>query len=263
MLVMIKGAGDLASGCAWRLHRCGVSVVMTEVPQPTAVRRTVAFSQAIYDGQTQVEGVPARRCEGPEEARRLLAQGIIPVLVDPHCLCRHPLSPDVLVDAILAKSNLGTAITDAPLVVALGPGFTAGVDCHCVVETMRGHTLGRVLWQGSALPNTGVPGNVGGYTTQRLLRTPCPGIFHPLCAIGDQVEAGQVVATVDGQPVIAEISGVIRGLLPEGLSVPPQMKAGDVDPRCRREHCFQISDKSLAIAGGVLEAVFTADNRLC
>jgi xanthine dehydrogenase accessory factor len=171
------------------------------------------------------------------------------------------LKPDVVVDAIMAKRNTGTCITDAPLVVALGPGFTAGKDCHGVVETARGHTLGRVLWQGSALANTGIPGNIGGHTTERLIRSPCAGLFSPLAEIGDRVHAGDAVALVTptgsaaGEPVIARIDGVLRGLLPDGLAVTAGMKAGDVDPRADKSHCFTVSDKALSVAGGVLEAV--------
>ena len=184
MLVLIKGAGDLATGTAVRLYRAGIKVVMTEVAQPTAVRRTVAFSQCMYDGAAQVEGISARRAEDAGAARRALERGEVPVLCDPEAAILRELSFDGVVDAILAKRNLGTAITDAPVVLALGPGFTAGVDCHGVVETMRGHNLGRLLTQGSAAPNTGVPGDVGGYTTQRIIRAPADGAFEPLAAIG-------------------------------------------------------------------------------
>ncbi|ERI62658.1 selenium-dependent molybdenum hydroxylase system protein, YqeB family, partial [Clostridium sp. ATCC BAA-442] len=178
MLVLIKGAGDLATGTAVRLYRAGIPVVMTEVAQPTAVRRTVAFSQCMYDGAAQVEGISARRAEDAGAARRALERGEVPVLCDPEAAILMELPFDGVVDAILAKRNLGTAITDAPVVLALGPGFTAGVDCHGVVETMRGHNLGRLLTQGSAAPNTGVPGDVGGYTTQRIIRVPADGAFE-------------------------------------------------------------------------------------
>jgi xanthine dehydrogenase accessory factor len=256
MLILVKGAGDLATGVAWRLKNCGFSVICTEVAQPTAVRRTVSFCQAVYDGSYQVEGVTAQLCATPEEGRALAERkNLVPVLIDPECHCRTVLHPDVLIDAILAKRNTGTAITDAPRVIALGPGFTAGVDCHCVIETKRGHTLGRCIWEGAAIPNTGVPGNVGGYTIERLLKTPCAGIFHAKAKIGDFVTAGQVVAEVEGQPVTAQITGYLRGLLQDGLQVPAQLKAGDIDARCEEFHCYTISDKSLAIAGGCLEAV--------
>lgn len=256
MLVLIRGAGDLATGAAVRLHRCGFPLVLTELERPTAVRRTVALSQAVYDGVTQVEELTGRRCESDLEIRAALDRGELPVVVDPDGGSVRRFQPDILVDAILAKRNLGTKITDAPLVIGLGPGFTAGEDCHCVVETMRGHTLGRCIYEGTAIPNTGVPGAVGGYTTQRVLRAPADGIFHPHRGIGDPVTAGETVADVDGMPVCTEISGCLRGILPDGLPVRAGMKAGDVDPRCERGHCFTISDKALAIGGGVLEAVF-------
>lgn len=256
MLAVIRGAGDLASGIALRLWRSGMDVVLTDLPQPTAIRRSVAFSEALRLGETNVEGIVAKRADSVEEARNLLAQHIIPVLADPNCTCRLSLQPHVLVDAILAKRNLGTAITDAPIVVAAGPGFTAGVDCHAVVETMRGHTLGRVYYSGSALPNTNVPGLIGGFTGERVLRAPCDGLFQPVKDIGDTVAEGDIVAYVSGEPIKATIGGVIRGLLPEDVPVHKGMKSGDVDPRYCIDNCYTISDKSLAIGGGVLEAVF-------
>ena len=255
MLVLIKGAGDLATGVAVRLLGARYPVVMTDLERPTAVRRTVAFSQAIYDGETQVEGFRARRCAGAEEARRALAEGITPVLADPHGEILGRLPFQAVVDAVMAKRNLGTARTDAPVVLALGPGFTAGTDCNGVVETQRGHRLGRLLLEGSAAPNTGVPGDIGGYTLQRLIRAPGTGSFRPLVQIGDRVEEGQPVAAVEGSTAAAGCPGIVRGMLPEGLWVTAGMKAGDVDPRCRPEHCFTVSDKARAIGGGVLEGL--------
>ena len=254
MLVLIRGAGDLATGVALRLHRAGLQVVMTDLPKPTAIRRTVAFSQAIVEGETRVEGVMARRAT-TAQVPQILAAGEIPVLADPECTCRFALRPQVLVDAILAKRNLGTAITDAPVVIALGPGFTAGVDCHAVVETMRGHWLGRVIWQGSAIPNTNIPGLIGGYAGERVLRAPCGGIFEQALEIGAQVEAGDVAGYVNGTPMRCTIAGTLRGILPSGVEVHAGMKSGDVDPRCEEAHCFYASDKALAIGGGVLEAI--------
>ena len=255
MLVLIKGAGDLATGTAVRLARAGFALVMTDLERPTAVRRTVAFSQCMYDGTAAVEGLTARRASGKAEALAALARGEIPVLCDPGAEIRKELPFDGVVDAILAKKNLGTAITDAPIVLALGPGFTAGADCHGVVETMRGHDLGRLLLSGSAAPNTGVPGNIGGYTGERLIRAPADGVFVPLAAIGDRVEAGQPVAEVAGEVARARLTGVVRGMLPAGLAVTRGMKAGDIDPRCEARHCFTVSDKARAIGGGVLEGL--------
>ena len=255
MRVLIRGAGDLASGIALRLHRSGMEVAMTDIAAPTAIRRTVAFSQAIPEGECLVEDVKAVRCESAADAEGLMAAGIIPVFVDPQCRIREELRPDALVDAILAKRNLGTTIQDAPVVIGVGPGFTAGVDCHAAVETMRGHTLGRVLYEGSPLPNTNIPGLIGGFAGERVLRAPADGVFRSIRRIGDMVEQGDVAGYVGDAPMLCQISGVLRGLLADGTPVHKGMKAGDVDPRGERSYCYQVSDKALAIGGGVLEAI--------
>lgn len=255
MLVLIKGAGDIASGIAFRLVQSGCSVAMTDLENPTSIRRTICFSEAIVRGEMVIEGVAAQRANDPEEAKAILSQGKIAVLADPEAACRAALRPDAIVDAILAKRNVGTARGDAPIVVAVGPGFTAGIDCDAVVETMRGHTLGRAYYQGSAIPNTGIPGDIGGYTLERLLRAPCDGTFRCVREIGDRVEAGEVCAYVNDRPIVSSIRGVLRGILPDGTPVYKGMKSGDVDPRCKVEHCYLISDKALSVAGGVLEAI--------
>ena len=254
-LILIRGAGDIASGIALRLRRSGFDVAMTEIARPTTIRRTVAFSDAAVNGEQTVEGVTARRAADASEARALLAQGVLPVLIDPDCACRAALRPDALVDAILAKRNLGTAITDAPVVVGVGPGFTAGVDCHAVVETMRGHTLGRVIYDGSALPNTNIPGLIGGFAGERVLRAPADGVFTGTRRIGEHVKAGETVGIVAGVPMTATLDGVLRGLLADGVEVRRGMKSGDVDPRGEAAYCATCSDKALAVGGGVLEAV--------
>ena len=254
MLVLIRGAGDIATGIALRLYRAGIQVVMTDLPKPTAIRRTVSFSEAILKGETTVEDITARAAT-VEEVSKVLAAGEIPVLADPDCKCRDVLKPQVLVDAILAKRNLGTKITDAPAVIAVGPGFTAGKDCHAVVETMRGHTLGRVYYEGSALPNTGIPGLIGGFSGERVLRAPADGVFCRILEIGDQVREGDVAATVNGVPMLCTLDGVLRGILADGTAVHAGMKAGDIDPRCKVEHCYTASDKALSVGGGVLEAL--------
>ncbi len=255
MLVLIRGAGDLATGIALRLFRSHLRVVMTDLPQPTAIRRTVAFSEAIVHGETTVEEVRARRAENAADALRLLEENILPVIVDPKAESAKELHPEVIVDAILAKENLGTAITDAPGVVGVGPGFTAGEDCHAVVETMRGHTLGRVIYSGSAIPNTNIPGLIGGFAGERVLRAPCDGIFTAVHRIGDTVEEGETIGFVDGTPMKCTIGGVLRGVLDDGVRVKKDMKSGDVDPRCKAEYCTTVSDKALAVGGGVVEAV--------
>ena len=255
MLTVIRGAGDIATGAALRLWRSGIQVVMTDLPAPTAIRRTVCFSQAIVLGRTTVEDVTAARAETAEQALALLRQGVIPVLLDPEGKCVPALGPDALVDAILAKRNLGTRITDAPAVVGVGPGFTAGEDCHAVVETMRGHTLGRVYYTGSALPNTGVPGLIGGFSGERVLRAPADGVFRQLLDIGAQVREGDIAGEVEGVPMRCTLTGVLRGILADGTPVFKGMKAGDVDPRGEEANCRTASDKALAVGGGVLEAV--------
>ena len=262
MLILVKGAGDLATGTAVRLYRAGFQVVMTDIAQPTAVRRTVAFSQCIYDGQTTVEGITARKAENRDQARDILAVGEIPVLVDPQAAILAQLPFMVVVDAILAKKNLGTTISDAPIVLALGPGFTAGTDCHGVIETKRGHDLGRLILEGSAIPNTGVPGDVGGYTKERIIRAPADGPFEPVAQIGQQVNLGDVMAKVNGIPVTAQLTGIVRGMLPAGIPVTAGMKSGDIDPRCEVRHCFTVSDKARAIGGGVLEGILYFGRRL-
>ena len=253
-LVIIKGAGDLATGIAHRLLRSGFSVVMTELPQPMVIRRTVAFAEAIFSGRVVVEDVVAVKTELPD-VLSVVQKGQIAVVVDPQGLSIGMLKPLAVVDGILAKKNMGTQRSDAPIVVGVGPGFTAGVDVHAVVESKRGHYLGRVITKGSAFPNTGVPGDIGGYTKERILRAPCQGIFTGTMKIGDQVSAGDIVAYVGNQPVVAGITGILRGLLHDQLNVIVGMKIGDIDPRCIFEHCFSISDKARAIGGGVLEAI--------
>ena len=259
--ILIKGAGDLATGIGWRLKKVGYRVWMTDLTIPTAVRRTVSFSRAIYEGEAEVEHITARCVHNMTEAEQAEADGMIPVFVDPEAKIKDFFQPDVVVDAIIAKKNLGTGIEDAGLVIGVGPGFTAGIDCHYVIETKRGHYLGKVIDQGSAIPNTGIPGNVGGYTVERIIRAQADGEFKPIAAIGDYVKAGDIVAYSGGVPVCGAISGIVRGMLQEGVTVYKGMKAGDIDARCERDHCFTISDKARAIGGGVLEAVCAFEHR--
>mgnify|MGYP005839233407 CR=1 FL=1 len=256
--VIVRGGGDLASGVVYRLVKAGFPVLVTEVARPLAIRRTVAFASAVYEGQITVEGVTARLIAGPEEAVACWAAGQVPVLVDPAGESIATLQPVVLIDGRMAKRNLDTAMSDAPLVIALGPGFVAGEDCHAVIETKRGHFLGRVIWRGAAAPDTGRPGSVQGHEADRVLRAPSDGELLALAQIGDAVQAGQVLATVAGQPVHAPFDGVLRGLLHPSVPVTRGMKIGDVDPRGVRAHCFTISEKSLAVGGGVLEAILSA-----
>ncbi len=261
MLVVIRGGGDLATGTALRLYRAGMEVVVCETAVPTSIRRTVCFSEAVRLGETEVEGVTARLA-ALADLPDLLERGIVPVLADPEGACIPALAPDAVVDAIIAKRNLGTRMDMAPVVVAAGPGFTAGVDCHAVVETMRGHYLGRVIYDGAALPNTDVPGLIGGYAGERVLRAPADGVFRGVKRIGDHVRAGEAAGYVDGAPMVCTIDGVLRGLLADGVPVRRGMKSGDVDPRCAPEHCLCASDKALAVGGGVLEAILLLSGAL-
>ena len=255
MLVLIRGAGDLASGIALRLRHAKFDIVMTDLPKPTAIRRTVCFSQAILFGKMQVEDVTAEYAESVDAVAGILKRGNVAVLADPQAKSIEVLKPDVVVDAILAKRNLGTKITDAPCVIGVGPGFTAQVDCHACVETMRGHTLGRMITEGSPIPNTNIPGLIGGFAGERVLRAPKDGIFRQILQIGDMVKAGDVAATVDGEPMRCTIDGVLRGILADGTPVFKGMKSGDVDPRGEKSYCDLVSDKALSISGGVLEAI--------
>lgn len=255
ILIVVKGAGDLATGVIHRLHRAGMRVVATELPQPLVIRRAVAFASAVYAGTWQVEGIIACRVADETAMNCTLANGQVPVWVDPQAQVVQRFHPDVVVDATMTKRNIGTALADATVVVALGPGFVAGQDCHAVIETSRGHDLGRVIFQGQAQPDTGTPGIVGGESIRRLLRAPADGLFVERRQIGELVCAGETVAEVGGQPVVAQLDGVLRGLLHDGLIVRAGLKVGDVDPRAVIEHCFSISDKARAIGGSVLETI--------
>lgn len=262
MRVLIKGAGDLATGIAIRLINAGCSVLMTEVSVPTTVRRTVAFSKAIYDRETKVEGIKGIRVQNIDEIILAQKDGLVPVIVDPEANIIKDYQPHVLVDAIIAKRNLGTKIEDAGLVIGVGPGFVAGKDCHRVIETKRGHYLGKVIKEGSAIPDTGVPGDIGGFTTQRIIRANEEGIFEPILNIGDFVEKNQIVAKSAGVEIRAKMSGIIRGMLQPGVMVKKDMKCGDIDSRCEVEHCFTVSDKARSIGGGVLEALVLYEHQM-
>lgn len=256
-LCLIRGGGDLATGVAWRLNRAGFPVVITELARPLTVRRTVALSTAVTEGSVDVEGMVGRLARRPDEAVHIAFGGDIGVVVSE---ALPDIGADVVIDARLAKRNIDTSTDDAKLVVALGPGFTAGVDCHAVIETMRGPRLGRCIWDGAAAPNTGSPGTVGGRAAERVLRAPVDGAATWKVAIGDVVEEGDALGQVADAELIAPFGGVVRGLIREGTAVRSGLKVGDIDPR-RDTNVHEISDKALAVGGGALEAVMTWSTR--
>lgn len=261
-LVIVRGAGDLGSAVAWCLHTVGFRVVITETSMPMAVRRTVAFCDAVYDGTAQVEGVTARRVRDVQEVDAVHQADEIALLVDPDLTTVLRLTPLAVIDAIMAKANVGTRLDMAPIVIGLGPGFTAGRDVHAVIETNRGHYLGRIIWEGSAQPDTGVPAPVAGHAEDRVLRAPAAGRVHWECGIGSIVRAGQVLGHVAGCPVLAPFDGVLRGAIREGTEVPAGIKIGDVDPRLDVQACWTISDKARAIATSTLHALLILARRL-
>jgi len=260
MLVLIRGGGDLASGVALRLHRVGLRVVITELTQPLAVRRLVCFSEAVYSGECSVEGVTARRVTDPTDTLRvlqILSKGHIAVLVDPGGEAVKHLHPHVVVDGRMTKQPVPLMPDRVNLIIGMGPGFVAGENCHAAIETNRGHMLGRVIWQGAPEPNTGEPDAVASHRSTRVLRAPADGELVTRAEICDHVEPGQLIAEVAGQPVVASFKGVLRGLLHPGIPVTAGLKIGDVDPRDDPRFCTLVSDKSLAIGGGVLEAILS------
>lgn len=258
--IIVRGGGDLATGTIYKLHQCGFPVLVLETCNPSAIRRNVAFSEAVYQGTQTVEGITCTLAASVKEAEALLKAGKLTMLVDPAGACIDHFRPLAVVDAILAKENLGTRRDIAPITVALGPGFTAGLDVDAVVETKRGHNLGRVFYSGSAAPNTGIPGIIGGFGKERVIHSPAAGILRTVSKITDTVEKGQTIAvveTVQGDvPVHATLTGLLRGLIRDGYPVSEGFKIADIDPRTNEyNNCFTISDKARCIAGGVLEAV--------
>ena len=264
-LVLVRGAGDLATGVIYRLYQAGFPVIASEVECPTAIRRTVAFAQAMYDGTCTVEGVTATRVETAEEAEQMAASGELPLLAIASDEVIALLQPTVLVDARLLKTPDAANKRQASLVIGLGPGFEGGRNCHAAIETNRGHRLGRVLWDGATEADTGIPGSIAGFREERLIRAPATGVFAPTVDFGDHVEQGQQIGYIKGAggdiPVVVSLSGVIRGLLHPGLVVRQGAKIGDVDPRDDPTAIYTISDKSLAIGGAVLTAILTWMNR--
>lgn len=260
-IVLVRGGGDVASGTIQKLHRSGFKVLILEIEKPTSIRRKVSFSEAIYDQNIVVENIKASYAENLDEIYRCWNKCEIPVAVDPYANYIRLLKPEIVVDGILAKKNLGTNMNMAPITVALGPGFEAGKDVNAVLETNRGHNLGRLIFNGKAADNTGVPGVIGGYSKERVIYSPYSGIINNIRDIGDIVEAGETIAHVENFKIKASISGVLRGLIRDKTKVGKGFKIADVDPRIsERKNCFTISDKARNIGGGVLEAVMYLKN---
>lgn len=259
-LVIVRGGGDIASGTIMKLYKCGFSVLVLETSSPSAIRRNVAFSEAVYEGKQTVEDVTCYLAKDINEAKNLLIQDKLTMLVDSDCSCLSHFEPIALIDAILAKKNLGTSKSMAPITIALGPGFTAGKDVDAVIETMRGHSLGRVIYEGEAIHNTGIPGKIAGFDKERVIHSPSEGILRNVHSITDIVKKGEIIASIEGTnehtPVYATIDGLLRGLIRDGYPVTKGFKIADIDPRANEyNNCFTISDKARCIAGGVLEAI--------
>ena len=267
-LIIVRGGGDLATGSIYKLKKCGFPVLILEAANPSAIRRNVAFCEAVYQGSQTVEDMTCYKAESLQQAQQYLSAGKLTVLVDPMGESISALKPLAVVDAILAKKNLGTNRDMAPITVALGPGFLAGKDVDAVIETKRGHHLGRVLWSGSAAPNTGIPGIIGGYGKERVIHCPANGILHNVKNITDKVCKGETIAVVETEngivPVAATLDGILRGLIRDGYPVNAGFKMADIDPRADEfDNCFTISDKARCIAGGVLEAILQRKGELC
>jgi xanthine dehydrogenase accessory factor len=261
LIVVIKGAGEMASAVAWRIYMSNIrKILMLETASPLAVRREVSFCEAVHEGRKTVEGVEAIKVDDYDNLLPVWGHGKIAVVVDPEWKMLDRFQLNVVIDAILAKENLGTHMREAPLVMGLGPGFVAGQDAHFVIETNRGHNLGRIMTSGRAEPNTGIPGSIGGYTEERVLRAPCDGEFKARSSIGDLVKKGDMVATVAADAVRAKIDGVLRGLIRSSSRVRQGLKLGDIDPRGSVDYCYTISDKARAIGGSVLEAILRVYN---
>ncbi|MCF0229829.1 MAG: EF2563 family selenium-dependent molybdenum hydroxylase system protein [Parasporobacterium sp.] len=272
-LVIVRGGGDIASGTIYKLKKCGFSVLILETGNPSAIRRNVAFSEAVYQGSQTIEDMTCYLADSREQAREFLQEGRLTVLVDPFADCleyfRAAEGPELIavIDAVLAKKNLGTTMDMAPITIALGPGFNAGKDCDVVIETMRGHQLGRLIHDGYAMANTGIPGNIKGFTSERVIHSPAEGILRNIRSIADTVRKGEDIAyieTPDGNVYVkATLDGLLRGLIRDGFPVTEGFKIADIDPRPDEyENCFTVSDKARCIAGGVLEALLERMNEL-
>jgi len=255
-MVIVRGGGDIASGVIQKLYRCGFKVLVLEIENPTCIRRAVSFSEALFEDEIEVEGIKSVRVRNLEEIEDAWKNNKVPVIVDPKGSYINLLKPKAVVDGILAKKNLGTYINMAPITMALGPGFEAGKDVDVVIETNRGHNLGRLIFNGEAQADTGSPGNIGGYTKERVIYSPCDGVINNAKEIGDIVKKEEPLAYVGDYIVRATIDGVLRGIIRNNSKVYKGLKIADIDPRLEeRKNCFTISDKARTIGGGVLEAL--------
>ncbi len=256
-LIILRGGGDLATGVAVRLHRCGFDIVVLEIQQPLTVRRRVAFAEAVYAGEIEVGGVRSVFVSDSGQISQLCSERVVPVLVDPAANLCAQINATALVDGRMRKTPPETTLDPSLFTIGLGPGFTAGLNCHAVVETNRGHNMGRVIWQGSAEPDTKVPEAVAGFDVDRVLRAPVSGLLEGGKEIGSMIRAGEEIARVGGAPIAAPFDGVLRGLVHDDVHVEEAAKIGDLDPRGEPSYCFSISDKALAVGGGVLEALLS------
>lgn len=261
-IVVVRGGGDIATGTIQKLHRSGFKVLVLEINKPTAIRRNVSFSDAVYNGETEVEGIKGVLVKNEEEINNCFKNGIIPIVVDGTAELINTIKPSIVVDAILAKRNIGTHKKMAPITVALGPGFEAGVDVDIVIETMRGHNLGRLIFKGQAIKNTGIPGEIKGYSKERVIYSEDNGAIKNIKSIGDIVQADEVIALIGESQVLATISGILRGIIKDGTYVYKGLKIADIDPRLKElENYNTISDKARSIGGGVLEAILMMKNQ--
>ena len=255
-IVIVRGGGDLASGVIHKLHRCNIKVLVLECEHPTAIRRTVSFCNAVFENEMEVEGIKCRLAKNIDEIKRIFEDGDIPLIIDEKCEILDEIKPIALIDAIIAKKNIGTNKNMAPITIALGPGFYAGKDVDAVIETKRGHNLGRIIYEGYAAKNTGIPGDIKGYSKERVIHSPAEGVINNISHIADYVEKGQIIAKVGSENVYASLSGILRGIIYDKTYVKKGLKIADIDPRKEElQNCYKISDKARCIGGGVLEAL--------
>lgn len=255
-IVIVRGGGDIATGTIAKLHQSGFPVLVLEIANPSAIRRKVAFCDAVYDGKAKVEGMVCVLTKNQQEIERAWGKGEIPLMIDPKGSMIKKLQPVAVIDAILAKKNLGTNRQMAPVTIGLGPGFSAPEDVSAVIETKRGHDLGRVIYEGRAIANTGIPGLIGGYGKERVIHAPAAGVIENIREIGDLVEKGEMIAKIGSVPVEASLTGVLRGIIKNGYEVEKGLKIADIDPRKEEQkNCYTISDKARCVGGGALEAL--------